>query len=122
MAITDEEEKALLAELESLGDTEVRRRVAKSIYGNQTTKRRIVDDWLAQGERERTFSSQDEQIDIARAARDAAWSAAEAARDAAAEARAQSLIAQRANTRATIGIVIAIVSAVASAVIAFYRP
>lgn len=112
--MTDEEEKALLAELNDLGEDEVRRRVARQLYGNQTRKRRIVDHWLEKGERERNSVSQAEQIDIARSAKDAAWAAAEAAKDAARQA-------QSANTRATIGIVISIISIAVASFISWYR-
>jgi hypothetical protein len=62
--------------------------------------------WLAQKDEESErlrLASQAEQIEIARSAKDAAWTAAEAALRAA-------TAAERANTRATIALIIAAIS------------
>jgi hypothetical protein len=102
------------AELEGLGEQEVRIRLAKQVFGTVGDKKAVVEEWLRHKERSREAASNAEQTEIARSAKDAAWAAAEAARDAATQAKT-------ANTRATIALVIAAISAIA-AIIALLIP
>ena len=67
-------------------------------------------EWLAEKDQESlrlSESSQAEQTEIARSAKDAAWAAARAAERAA-------TAAEKANTRATIALIIAVASIIAS--------
>lgn len=103
------DESTLRADLEVLGEAEVRKRAAMGLYGTSNKKRRYVDQWLDQLVRSRSDASQAEQIDIARSAKDAAWAAADAAREAAREARTANTIAKVALASAIVAIVVSIV-------------
>jgi hypothetical protein len=84
----------LFAELEALGEGEVREQLAAGLYGfpgQQGVKRPLVEVWLRWQEEARKEASQSQQIEEALRAADAA---------------------ARANTRATIALIIAAVSAV----------
>jgi hypothetical protein len=116
-------EKELFAELEALGEAEVRIGVAKHIYGNATRKRLLVDEWLRSKERTRAEASASEEIEIARSAKDAAWEAAEAASRAATAAERAAdtadraaVIAKAANARATIAIILTAIMAAAAVI------
>lgn len=109
MALTPEQERAFVADLERRGVTQVRRDLDHGQISPALVY--LATDWLSGKEREaaaneRAFRS--EQIEIARAA------AAEAKRASDAAER-QAAAAERANTRATIALVIAIISMIISA-------
>lgn len=103
------------SELDELGEEVVRKRVIAKVYGSGNNKLELAQEWLRRKEQSRDSAFKAEQTDIARSAKDAAWSAAEAAREAAKQAKA-------ANTRATIALVIATISTIATIVTAFLRP
>jgi len=67
----------LKSRLEEIGECKVRERLAGNIYGLQ--ERPIVEEWLLSKERERSEKKMDENINIARSAKHAAWVAAIAA-------------------------------------------
>jgi hypothetical protein len=77
---------SFFAELEQLGEDEVRARVASGIYSSISPKKGLAEDWLlrkrqsreAEAERRRDASNS-EQMCIARSAKNAAWTAATAA-------------------------------------------
>lgn len=80
---------------------------------------RAALDWLAgkdHEERRLSEASQEEQIEIARSAANAASVAAAAAERAATAAERQANAAEKANTRATIALVIAVVSIIATVI------
>lgn len=114
MAQTTWTKKDFWAELEALGEEQVRERLATKRYGNVGDRKALAEEWLRVQEESRKDASQSAQIEIARSAKDAAWSAAEAASEAASEAREHSRIARAANTRATIALIIAAASAIAA--------
>ncbi|MER9794576.1 hypothetical protein [Mesorhizobium sp. M0213] len=68
-----------LAELDALGESEVRTRVVTKRYGEVGHKRALAEEWLQELDRNRAFLSNLEQIRIARSAKNAAWAAAIAA-------------------------------------------
>jgi hypothetical protein len=80
-----------IAAFDEAGEDVVRKNIASGVYAAENL--RYAELWLARRERERSESSQAEQISIARSAKDAAWAAAEAARDAADEASTANHIA-----------------------------
>jgi hypothetical protein len=110
------------AELEEAGEETVRDNLLAKRYGDVSNKKAFAEEWLAQKARARNESSQSEQIEIARSAKDAAWEAASAARVAADEAREQSRIARAANTRATIALIIATFGAIVSIIVPLISP
>lgn len=67
------------AELENLGESEVRTRIVTQRYGPNSDKRALAEQWLHEIESDRASSSSFEQIRIARSAKNAAWAAAIAA-------------------------------------------
>ncbi|WP_156932372.1 hypothetical protein [Mesorhizobium sp. LNJC391B00] len=67
------------AELDKLGESEVRTRVVTKRYGEVGQKRALAEDWLQDLDRNRASLSNLEQIRIARSAKNAAWAAAVAA-------------------------------------------
>lgn len=96
--------KRLWTDLDSLGEAEVRLRIARRVYEQHLP---LVEEWLRRKDHDRSTeaaqrseASISEQIDIARSAKDAAWAAADAAR--------------AANKRATIALVVATIAAIAS--------
>src|SRR3990172_2933812 len=95
------------AELEELGEEEVRTRVSTGTYSSGNKKRELAQQWLSDSERARNEASQSEQIDIARSAKDAAWEAAKEARDAKKHARIANKIATAALAMAIIAMIIA---------------
>ncbi|HEX9771011.1 MAG TPA: hypothetical protein VGA50_17695 [Kiloniellales bacterium] len=69
---------AFFAELEKLGEDEVRKRLAsRAIYGGDTAP--LVTEWIRRKDQECNALSNREQIRIARSAKNAAWIAAIAA-------------------------------------------
>lgn len=99
------------AELDRLGEEQVRENLLRKAYGDVGSKHDFVLEWLRVKESERKEASQSEQTEIARSAKDAAWAAAEAARDAAREAKTANTIAKTALAIAIIAIVVSIVRA-----------
>lgn len=70
----------IVAELEGLGEKEVRLRLARGEYGGTASWRRdSVEKWLEAKGHERADASMREQIELARSAKNAAWAAAIAA-------------------------------------------
>ncbi len=69
----------LWANLEKLGEEQVRERLATKVYGDAGKKRALVVEWLREKDQSRKNTSNLEQIRIARSAKNAAWSAAIAA-------------------------------------------
>ncbi|MFO1242739.1 MAG: hypothetical protein U1E36_06010 [Rickettsiales bacterium] len=67
------------AELEALGEEEVRVRIVTKKYGDVGDKLALAKEWLESQERRRSDASHAEQIHIARSAKNAAWIAAIAA-------------------------------------------
>ncbi len=93
-----------LARFEEMGEEAVS--ILAHTAGFTTTNQRLAIKWLAQKDQEserRRESSQAEQIEIARSAKDAAWVAARAAERAA-------TAAEKANIRAIIALIIATIS------------
>ncbi len=114
-----------IAQLEMLGEKEVRYRLMTNVYGNVSDHKPLVEEWLQDKERERTTASQAESLSLARAAQNDASRAAAAAERAAAATEAasdaatrQAAAAENANTRATIALAISIVSIIVTIVIA----
>lgn len=101
------------AELEKLGEDEVRKRLAtERIYG--ADKRPLVIEWLWRKDQSRADSFNREQLSIARDAAVSARAAADAARDAADEAKEANLLAKQANTTARIAMVMAAIATIIS--------
>ncbi len=100
------------AELDEIGEDEVRTRLARRIYGG--SREPLVEEWLRRKEQERNDSSEREQIAIAREAAAAARDSADAARDSAAEAKEANRFAKQANTIAKIAIAVAAIAAIMS--------
>lgn len=98
-----------LRQLDELGEAEVEIRIAQRVYGNR--RKALAEQWLANQERSRNESSQAEQIEIARSAKDAAWEAARAARDANQHAKTANIIAA-----------IALIAALISIAVTIFRP
>jgi hypothetical protein len=99
------------ARLESFGVARVRLQATTTGFGFPFQISAL--DWLAElddAERARNATSQSEQIDIARSAKDAAWAAAKAAERAAAAA-------ENANKRANIALALAAISIVATIIL-----
>ncbi len=69
----------LWANLEKLGEEQVRERLATKVSGDAGKKRALVVEWLREKDQSRKNTSNLEQIRIARSAKNAAWSAAIAA-------------------------------------------
>jgi hypothetical protein len=69
----------LLQQLDAMGETEVRTRLARGEYGSKGTRRDTVEQWLAARVQSRNDLSNREQIRIAHSAKNAAWIAAIAA-------------------------------------------
>jgi len=67
------------AELDDLGEEEVRDRIVTGRYGAGNKKLQLAREWLRRRETERIEASNREQIRIARSAKNAAWAAAMAA-------------------------------------------
>lgn len=112
------ENDPIIARLQQLGPSQIRTLMTS---GNLPSGWNVgfVTEWLtAQEQEERRLSalSQAEQIEIARAASNAAERAAAAAERASVAAERQAVAAERANTRATIALAIAIVSIVATVI------
>jgi len=108
------EKEEFWAELDEVGETEVRVRLATKIYGDINNKGSLAREWLMRKDQARESArelrneaSRVEQIDIARSAKDAAWAAARAA--------------EKANTRATIALIIATISTII-AIVGFILP
>jgi hypothetical protein len=109
------ENDQIIARLENLGADQVRLLVSTGGLPSGWNVR--IVEWLAvkaQEERRLSTASQAEQIEIARAASNAAKRAAIAAERASTAAERQAVTAERANTRATIALVIAIISIIAT--------
>lgn len=107
-----------LAELEKLGEDQVRMNLAQGIYGSEKTS--IVTEWLRRREQARSESFQSEQTRIAeRAAQASERSAHEAARSSSA-AEQQAATAEKAYRVAVAALITAIVAAILS-VIAMVR-
>lgn len=66
-----------LAALDELGESEVRSRLVGGIWNAR--RRGFAEAWLHERERERSDSSNSEQMHVARSAKNAAWVAAIAA-------------------------------------------
>ncbi len=112
------------AELDALGEEEVRVRVVTKRYGNASAKRSLAEEWLRSKDQEHKDSSAAEQIAVARDAANAARDAADSARDnvsaardaadaawvAAREAKTANKIAKAAVIMAMIAIIVSIVS------------
>lgn len=67
------------AELDRLGEDEVRNRLIANRYGLGQQKKPLAQAWLQERERSRADASSLEQMRIARSAKNAAWAAAIAA-------------------------------------------
>ena len=67
------------AELDGLGEEEVRTRVSVGTYSSANKKRELAQQWLERNSQERSERSNSEQMRIARSAKNAAWAAAIAA-------------------------------------------
>lgn len=109
------------------GERKVRQNLASHVYGEDNGN--MARAWLDHKVRERAEeaerraqASSEEQLDIARSAKDAAWAAAEAAKEAATSARDAAREASAANTRTTIMLIITAISVIATIVISYLRP
>ncbi|MEX0954612.1 MAG: hypothetical protein WDZ83_05300 [Rhizobiaceae bacterium] len=67
------------AELDKLGEDEVRTRVVTKRFGQAQQKMALAQAWLQERDRSRMDASNSEQIRIARSAKNAAWAAVIAA-------------------------------------------
>jgi hypothetical protein len=65
--------------LEGIGEEEVRVRIATQLYGPNSDKRRLAEEWLRKKDQERKDASNAASLRIARSAKNAAWAAAIAA-------------------------------------------
>jgi hypothetical protein len=111
------ENDQIITRLEELGPNQVR--LLMSNGGLPTHWNVRIAEWLAtkdQEDRRLSVASQAEQIEIARAASDAAKRAATAAERASVAAERQAVAAERANTRANIAIAIATASIIATVI------
>jgi CHASE3 domain sensor protein len=103
MALTEEQERQWIAQLEGMGETQVRKLLSQDKISPAFVY--LSSQWLAAkelGAELRSEASQSEQMELIRRA------------SAAAEAQARE--ARRANTRATIALIIAILSIIVSAI------
>ncbi len=73
------EDDDFIAQLEALGEAEVRRLLAKGVYGTTGHKRPMVEAWLESKVQSRNDVANLEIRRIARSAKNAAWTAAIAA-------------------------------------------
>lgn len=101
---------------EEAGEEVVRRNLALGHYGEVNGKR--AKAWLSRIDRQRDSEREllrvdqaNEQLEIARSAKDAAWKSAQASENAAAEAQKANLIATVAMIVSVIAIAVAVVSA-----------
>lgn len=104
--------EAFIAELEALGEAEVRNRLAQNAYAER--RLRWAQEWLSSLERARNDAATASQLA-------AAESQAASAREQAREMREANTIARRANTIAIIALLIAIAAAAISTVSIFQR-
>ena len=104
-------DKAFKAQLDSLGETQVRTNLALNHYNDE--RRLFVVGWLDQVDRARAEAKATADFATAISAKDAAWAAAEAA-------RSQAIEAKRANLSATIALIIAAISLVISTASTIY--
>ena len=118
MVLTEDQERAYVAELERMGPTQVRSdldhgRVSPAFVF-------LASSWLSnkekEAERQREALSS-EQIELTRRASEAAERASTAAERAAAANERQAVAAERANTRAALALVIATISMMISMVV-----
>ena len=110
MALTPDQEREYLAQLEGMGVSLVRSEFERKQIPPHLIH--LTGTWLSGKDREaeaRREASNAEQMELAKRA-------SEAAERATAAAERQAAAAQRANTRATIALIIAIVSVVATAI------
>ena len=110
MALTPDQEREYLAQLEGMGVSLVRSEFERKQIPPHLIH--LTGTWLSGKDREaeaRREASNAEQMELAKRA-------SEAAERATAAAERQATAAQRANTRATIALIIAIVSVVATAI------
>ncbi len=113
-----EETKAKLDQtLAEVPEEIIRQKIAGGVFDE--AKKNYLEAALASRERSRKESSQAEQMEISRSAKDAAWAAADAARDAATEAREANKHAKRANIIAALAIVVAIIALIVSGYLAW---
>jgi hypothetical protein len=109
--VAEPEKAALIHQLDELGEDEIRLRLkAGNVYGKW--KAAYLESELERRARARNDSSQTEQIEIARSAKDAAWAAATAAREANRHARS-------ANAIAITALIVATAAIIVSAIVAF---
>jgi hypothetical protein len=106
VALTPEQERAYFAELEQVGESNVRSEMDHGRISPALVH--LASRWLADKERQRE-ASKASQIEIMRRS-------SEAAERASAAAERQATAAERANTRATIALAIAIVSMIVSVI------
>jgi len=99
------------AKLDATGEEQIRLNLGRDVYGMPKAAHHVwATEWLRQHDQARSDASHSEQIDIARSAKDAAWSAANAAREAAAEAKKANMIATLALIAAIPAIAISIIA------------
>jgi hypothetical protein len=113
--MSGDEDANILAHLKKVGENKVRQLI--SIGNLPGSYLPIAQKWLADMDQESerlNAASTEEQIEIARSAKEAAWTAARAAECASSAAERQAVAAERANTRATIALIIAIISIIAT--------
>jgi phage terminase Nu1 subunit (DNA packaging protein) len=116
MALTPDQEREYLAELERMGVSLVRSDLEQGKIPPHWLN--LTATWLSTKDREaeaRRAASSVEQMELMRTATEAAERASAAAERSAAAAEKQASASERANTRSTIAIIIAIISAVAAA-------
>ena len=109
--MTEEEKARYIAQLETLGTTQVRSDLEHGGISPELTF--LTIHWLSQKEREaesRREASSSAQIELARLAAAEASRASAAAERSAGAAERQAKAAETANTRATIALAIAIIS------------
>jgi hypothetical protein len=108
-------DEIIIAQMEEKGEKQVRLLMASGGWPTQLNQ--IAVKWLREKDQEAERlkeTSQSEQAEIARSAKDAAWTAAKAAERASEAANRQAVAAERANTRATIALAIAAISMAAT--------
>jgi len=99
--------EAFYAQLESLGEQEIRVRLARQAYGDAGHKRQLAEEWVQRKERERTAASNADMASAASRSADAAERAAKAA-------DAQARTAKHALTTAIIATIIAAIALIVS--------
>ncbi|NIA72286.1 hypothetical protein HBA54_27210 [Pelagibius litoralis] len=104
--LTDQHVAEIFQGFDQIGEEAVRNKLAAGLYGYKNKP--LAEEWLRRHEESRQGFADDEQTDIARSAKDAAWASANAAERSATEAGKANILAKWALGLAAISLLVAV--------------